>query len=98
MTIEQCLAFCGQTEYAGLEYGSECWCDDMLNAYALKLTDADCSLTCTGDETQICGGPLRFVSPQYGSHEKILTVALQAHYVSAEGRRKIKRASMYKDG
>ena len=64
MTVEQCLAFCGQTEYAALEYGRECWCAATLNVYAPKLADADCSLTCTGDGSQLCGGSLKLVPPQ----------------------------------
>lgn len=62
MTVNQCLSFCGDDKYAGLEYGRECWCADMLNSYATKLPDASCSLTCTGDVTEVCGGSLMLVS------------------------------------
>ena len=61
MTVEQCFAFCGTSSFAGLEYGRECWCSNVLNTYAEKLTDANCSLTCRGDKTEVCGGVLKWV-------------------------------------
>jgi len=58
MTVEQCFALCGSRTFAGLEYGRECWCSNVLNSYAEKLSDGNCSLTCSGDKKEVCGGPL----------------------------------------
>lgn len=58
LTVDACLIFCGNSDYAGLEYGRECWCGSSLNTNAAKLADANCSLRCDGDDTEICGGPL----------------------------------------
>lgn len=64
MTVEQCMAFCGSNKYAGLEYGRECWCSDTLNSFAQKLPDLNCSLTCSGDKTEVCGGFLALTTYQ----------------------------------
>ena len=60
MTVSMCLAFCGDSTYAGLEYGRECWCASELNTNAAKLPDANCTLACMGDNTEICGGSLKY--------------------------------------
>jgi len=61
MTPELCFASCGSTQYAGLEYGRECWCADYLSALSVKLSESNCSVPCGGDNTTICGGPLTYV-------------------------------------
>ncbi len=58
MTVEQCLSFCGTTQYAGLEYGRECWCAPQLNTLSQKLPDTSCQLSCAGNQTELCGGSL----------------------------------------
>src|SRR5262249_6136593 len=40
--------------YAGVQYSSECWCG---NSYGRYGTSTNCNMTCSGDSTQICGGP-----------------------------------------
>ena len=57
MTVQQCLTTCDK-QYAGLEYASECWCAISLNANAAKLPDQSCNISCSGDASAICGGPL----------------------------------------
>ena len=55
MTIEWCLDFCKDYEYAGVQFSNECYCGNVL----LKMTlfpDGDCNMKCSGDGTQFCGG------------------------------------------
>lgn len=58
MTVQRCMKFCGKSEYAGLEYGRECWCSVDLNTLSLKLPDSSCDLACSGNSSQVCGGSL----------------------------------------
>lgn len=56
MTVENCLSACAQYQYAGLEYGGECWCGNTLATGTAKATaESQCGLTCSGNKTQICG-------------------------------------------
>jgi len=58
MTVPKCLAYCGGLgwQYAGVEYGSECYCGDALvNGASLDKT-ATCSSHCAGDASTYCGG------------------------------------------
>ncbi|KAJ3541508.1 hypothetical protein NMY22_g3862 [Coprinellus aureogranulatus] len=61
MTIERCIATCDEADYkyAGLEFGSECYCDSVIQLPGEQVDDADCAMTCSGDATQTCGGPSR---------------------------------------
>ncbi|WVF71754.1 hypothetical protein IAT40_006562 [Kwoniella sp. CBS 6097] len=59
MTPETCINYCaGQGwQYAGVEYGSECYCGDYLaNGADLSLTSGGCTMSCSGDKAQVCGG------------------------------------------
>jgi hypothetical protein len=66
LTIEGCHEFCaaqGGSRYHGLEYGSQCYCGNYLNPVAslLNLTSSPtnasaCSMRCTGNNPEICGG------------------------------------------
>merc|ERR1711964_301655 len=42
MTIQKCLSFCGDSKYAGLEYGSECYCADVLSNGASLSSTSGC--------------------------------------------------------
>ena len=44
--------------FAGLEYGQECWCSQYLTSLSTKLNESSCNLACVGNDTQICGGRL----------------------------------------
>ena len=63
MTVENCQAECLSLGYAfaGVEYGSECWCDSALQNDAGPAPDgeAKCTMPCNGDAQQMCGGPDR---------------------------------------
>jgi hypothetical protein len=57
-TVEACSAACSQGgfKYAGVEDGNECWCGNNED-YGRLGTSSMCISTCTGDSTEICGGP-----------------------------------------
>ncbi|TID00360.1 putative fungistatic metabolite [Colletotrichum higginsianum] len=66
MTIDMCLNACYDTNYAGVEYGRECWCGDSLSLGgtdetrpAANVTGTECSFTCPGNSTQFCGAGVR---------------------------------------
>lgn len=55
MTVENCAAFCKGFMYFGIEYASECYCDELLRAGSVKAGEAECSMTCSGNDGEICG-------------------------------------------
>ena len=57
MTIEKCLSDCWMYQYAGVEYGRECWCGNSLNlaAGAMNVSDEKCGFTCPGNGSEYCG-------------------------------------------
>ena len=61
MTIESCIFFCETRAfaYAGLEYSTECFCGNTLASAATQLAASACSMPCSGDASQPCGGPNR---------------------------------------
>lgn len=61
MTIESCIDYCTTKGfgYAGTEYSQECYCGSSLAAAAASAPEGDCSMACSGDSTQPCGGPNR---------------------------------------
>jgi hypothetical protein len=64
MTVEKCGNFCKSGGYLmfGIEYGGECWCGNAIatgNSIAPNQ-DAECSMTCPGDQTELaCGAANR---------------------------------------
>ena len=53
MNVITCLGICSSYEYAGLEYGRECWCGNTL-AGGSALTDiSQCRMTCKGTHIHI---------------------------------------------
>lgn len=66
MTIEACLERCWEYRYAGVEYGRECWCGDVLDfrgeadaTPGRTVADSECSFPCPGDERVSCGAGVR---------------------------------------
>lgn len=61
MTIETCVDFCSGKGFsvAGAEYGRECYCANSIPAEAAPVPGyaGDCTMPCSGDSTQNCGGP-----------------------------------------
>ncbi|KAF6805573.1 copper radical oxidase [Colletotrichum plurivorum] len=54
MTPEQCSSFCTGYNFAGLEYGSECWCSNII-VDGIWADDFKCSKLCSGDSKYFCG-------------------------------------------
>ncbi|KAI1964730.1 hypothetical protein LOZ58_001418 [Ophidiomyces ophidiicola] len=59
MSLDRCATFCNGTRFFGAEYGSECFCGAGLDAASVRQPDADCSMLCSGNATQLCGGSNR---------------------------------------
>ncbi len=61
MTIEECGDYCLNNGWLwfGLEYSSECYCGAALNVNSTNVVATDCSMPCSGDALQVCGGPNR---------------------------------------
>ncbi|WWD21023.1 hypothetical protein CI109_105504 [Kwoniella shandongensis] len=60
MTPATCTNFCSSQGYAiaGVEYGSECWCGNVLSSGAsLSKTSTRCNVKCSGASDLTCGGP-----------------------------------------
>ncbi|CAG2202657.1 unnamed protein product [Mytilus edulis] len=60
MTVQKCQQFCGKKgfKFAGVEYGYECFCGNVLRKYR-KRKESDCKTPCSGNKRQTCGGPWR---------------------------------------
>ncbi|KAK0519416.1 hypothetical protein OC842_007464, partial [Tilletia horrida] len=58
MTVQSCVASCLNAGYsiAGLEYSQECWCGNGVTLGSTEVADSQCTNTCSGDATQLCGG------------------------------------------
>lgn len=54
-TLETCATFCGGYTYFGTEYGTECWCGNTLATGATTVDASQCSMTCSGNDDQLCG-------------------------------------------
>lgn len=59
MTIQACAAFCSGFKYFATEYAAECYCGNTLGAGSAAADLADCSMPCSGNAFQYCGGPNR---------------------------------------
>jgi len=63
-TAERCTQLCADNGFgiAGLEYGTECWCDNYNHFGKLPIRpDAQCNFACPGDEMEWCGAGNRLV-------------------------------------
>ncbi|KAK2798766.1 hypothetical protein FQN49_008966, partial [Arthroderma sp. PD_2] len=61
LTIESCVAACVKLGYvvAGAEYSRQCFCDNFLRNASPLVKESDCSMSCSGNAQQKCGGPSR---------------------------------------
>ncbi|XP_070570582.1 uncharacterized protein [Ptychodera flava] len=67
MTIEACLEFCRSevpTAHAGVQAGSWCYCGDEFEL-SLATENENCDSSCTGNDTQACGGTVFLVPSRY---------------------------------
>lgn len=59
MTVDKCIDFCKgkKKSYAGLEFGSQCYCANSLPTDRAPGQGANnCLMKCGGDVNQVCGG------------------------------------------
>ncbi|KAB8297713.1 hypothetical protein EYC80_001520 [Monilinia laxa] len=65
MSVDACLSACifGGYKLSGVEYGSECYCDHEIENYGAPATG--CTMACTGNSTEFCGGPGRLNAYNY---------------------------------
>ena len=76
VTVASCLAACNDFTYAGLEFGSECYCGNSLDATS-QAPDTDCNIPCAGDSSSLCGSNARlnvFNHTTAGSPPQAITI------------------------
>lgn len=56
MTLESCAKFCNGANYFGIEYAQECYCGSYLRNGSAITDSSNCAKSCTGNETERCGG------------------------------------------
>jgi hypothetical protein len=58
LTVETCERYCSAQSLPlfGLEYGGECYCGIKLEVGATSTFSSQCSVPCTGNKGQTCGG------------------------------------------
>ncbi|KAH8892639.1 galactose oxidase [Thozetella sp. PMI_491] len=55
MTLESCATFCSGYMYFGVEYARECYCGNSFSQGSVAAPATDCSFTCAGNGTELCG-------------------------------------------
>lgn len=57
MTVKKCTDYCAAKKYdfAALQTGGQCFCGNGFGRYG-RTDDEKCSMPCTGDRKQHCGG------------------------------------------
>ncbi|CAG4950162.1 unnamed protein product [Colias eurytheme] len=53
-----CLDICVQAgfPYAGVQYGTECFCGENIPPQNAKISEKSCDMKCPGDSSVVCGG------------------------------------------
>lgn len=64
LTIARCAAVCesaagGPFAYMGTEYSGECYCGNAIGGTGAPTDEGDCSMACSGNQAEMCGGPGR---------------------------------------
>jgi hypothetical protein len=56
--VSDCTNACAAQgfQYAGLEFGQECYCGASIQNGGQPIADKSCNMACTADKTQYCGG------------------------------------------
>ncbi|QIW95400.1 hypothetical protein AMS68_000918 [Peltaster fructicola] len=57
MSVAACTSVCGANGYslAGVEYASQCFCDNYISSAATNASASDCNMVCSGNSTEFCG-------------------------------------------
>ncbi|PVF94002.1 WSC-domain-containing protein [Serendipita vermifera] len=79
MTVQKCIDGCKTAGFssAGVEYGRECYCDNVSYPLSQSHDMRECNKPCTGDGSQFCGGPNRiliYYQPPITTYRGILQV------------------------
>lgn len=64
MSVDSCAAYCQDYKYYGTEFGSQCFCSNVLGTgTGVKRLDtlqdprySSCNYRCNGNFSQVCGG------------------------------------------
>ncbi|KAI9436607.1 hypothetical protein H4582DRAFT_401431 [Lactarius indigo] len=72
-SVENCTDECYALGYvvAGVEWAWQCFCGHLINYPGMAMPDKDCMLPCSGNQSELCGGPDRMTVYFYdpaGSH------------------------------
>ncbi|PVF98141.1 WSC-domain-containing protein [Serendipita vermifera] len=62
-TVQKCIDGCAAAGFssAGVEYGGECYCDNITYPPSQSKPLSDCNMACKGDGSEFCGGPNRIL-------------------------------------
>ncbi|XP_055373192.1 xylosyltransferase oxt isoform X2 [Condylostylus longicornis] len=54
----KCIQMCLQSgfQYAGVQYGTECFCGNEPPPPSARISDPNCNMKCTGNAKEACGG------------------------------------------
>ena len=57
LSVESCVATCKSKGYtiAGMEYSSQCFCDNYIRYSPTLVADTKCNMACSGNSLQKCG-------------------------------------------
>ncbi|KAH9059870.1 WSC domain-containing protein [Lactarius vividus] len=60
-SVETCTDECYSQGYvvAGIEWAWQCYCGHLINYPGMTMPDKDCMLPCSGNQSELCGGPDR---------------------------------------
>ncbi|KAG8801479.1 hypothetical protein FRC17_006644, partial [Serendipita sp. 399] len=63
MTVEKCIDGCAAAGYssAGVEFGRECFCDNVTYPPGQSESMSECNMPCNGDRSEFCGGADRIL-------------------------------------
>lgn len=80
LTVESCIATCSSQGYtiAGMEYSTQCFCDNYLRGGASKASESDCNMKCGGSTGEMCGAGNRLSIYSNGTLTNYIPPALYA--------------------
>ncbi|KAF8970709.1 glycosyl hydrolase family 71-domain-containing protein [Flammula alnicola] len=93
-TVSKCLASCQAAgyQYAGVEYGVECYCSNAITIGALAAPESDCSMPCAGKSSDKCGAGWRLNVYKYTSTGSVSSTTWSDYGCVAEGTTGTRRA------
>ena len=89
MTIKMCKQLCFEDNnyvYAGVQYSSYCFCGN--DKPITPAPDSDCSMTCSGDSSKMCGGQYRhniYQKPAFVAGNNYINISINIdNYINSE--------------